>query len=366
MQETAPEQIPNLFSMPDTEIVYKPKWYKKYAWFIGACLLAFFGGLFIINSYLARTAIIHHIKNGINYTIISLNLSGWDIAYDEIDFNASYPADLFTVKNLKIYDSKNNATFFVEFPLIEVNTRFFNAQKFDISFPQGIVITKYDGKHFISANEYEFSIEMTEKFQFSNLTFQSNNVKITDFADIGTFTFASRIIAPQQINDSAPFLKIFAEAENISLNGLLDYPLSQNIDRIYLDSDMLGKFSFEDNFAHGFNIWQSQGGEFEINDFTINWRPLLLVGKGNLYFNDHFRPILNLNTSSKALINLLDDLEQKNWLDSKGVFVAKILLNNKAYKADPDDEYLTVTSPIAIQEDALLVEKISVKKWKNN
>ena len=89
----------------------------------------------------------------------------------------------------------------------------------------------------------------------------------------------------------------------------------------------LQKINFTNNLRSDLREWLSKDGHWEIKDFNLSWSPLLLVGKGNLYLNENFKPILQLNTTSKALSVLIDDLEHKNWLDSKGVFVAKILLS---------------------------------------
>ena len=51
----------------------------------------------------------------------------------------------------------------------------------------------------------------------------------------------------------------------------------------------------------------------------------------------------------------------KGWLESKGVFVAKILLNSKAFKMNRDDKFMTVTTPIDYKDGKLMIENIVVK-----
>lgn len=365
MAEPISEQIPHLFSLQEATTEPEPKWYQKYMWLIGVGILTFVGGLVIINSYLQRRAVINQIKNSINYTIKSLNQSGWDAAYDEVAFRPVYPGDLVRFKNLTFYRPDNADEFSIKMPELIISSGFINAQTFDVRFPQGMVISSLGQEHKVSFENYDFSAEASEGQLLNNIIWQAENIKISGWADIAKISLASRIIAPQQINDQSPFFKIYLEAENIKLNGLLDYPLSQNIDRVYLESDVIGQIKAEDNFMQALNSWLARGGNIEIRNMTLNWLPLIMVAKGNLYFNDNLKPIVRLNTSSKALLELLDELDNKKWLDSKGIFVAKILLGSKAYKAAPEDKYLTVTSPITIQEDALLIEKIAVKKWKN-
>lgn len=54
---------------------------------------------------------------------------------------------------------------------------------------------------------------------------------------------------------------------------------------------------------------------------------------------------------------------QDNFLERKGVFVAKILLNNKSFKLNPDDKYYTVTTPININSNQILIENIPLKTF---
>ena len=57
------------------------------------------------------------------------------------------------------------------------------------------------------------------------------------------------------------------------------------------------------------------------------------------------------------------DMLQDNFLERKGVFVAKILLNNKAFKLNPEDKYYTVTTEININSNQILIENIPLKTF---
>lgn len=332
---------------------------KAYIWPVVAFMAALLLSVIVINNYLQRRALINHIKTEMHYVLESLNNAGWDLAYEKIDFNSLYPFSLVNLKNVKIYSiTQNNAW---EINELTLNSSFFNAQKVSINLGQEQNLTVNATKHKINLGDYQFSVEMPTQGNLNNLTLQLHNITISDWADIGEINFAARIIAPQLINERSPSLRSYLEIRQVKLNGLLNYPLGQNIERIYLNTAVLGQIKGGENFQQALRGWLDKDGHIEIKDFNLNWPPFLLVGKGSLYFNENFKPILQLNTSSKALFELIDDLESKGWLDSKGTFVAKILLSNKAYKADAEDKYLTVTTPIAIRDDALLVEKIVLK-----
>lgn len=354
---TEEDQNSLLISDSDTE---KFRYRKKYLWLGLSFLAALIITLAVINNYLHRRAVINHFKQEMNYAIKSLNQFGWDIAYDNIDFSALYPSKLIALENFKLYSRTQNRALAVE--KLYLTGGFFTPGELKIS-SEGAVKLVFDGViHKIDFGYNDIAIDLKNGESPNNLTFRIQNVSISDWAEINEINLAARLIAPQRINEQAPFIKAHLDIRNVKLNGLLNYPLGQNISRIYAGAEVIGQIKTDADFRQAVHEWLSNSGYVAIKDFTLNWAPLLMVGKGELSFNEKLQPVLQLNTSSKALLELIDDLEKKNWLDSKGTFVAKILLNNKAYKASDSDRYLTVTTPIGIRDDALLVEKIAVKK----
>ena len=317
--------------------------------------------LLVINSFLQRKAVINRMKNEINYTIKILNDMGWDLAYEHISFSILYPKKLVYIKAPKFYNVKCGFSF--ETDEISLNSGLFSSGKIGIDLGENQKLVLNGKSHNVNAEFLDLTVELLPDNIINNFVAQISNLKIADIADIEEGNFAARLVAPQHINAKAPFFKGYFDVKNIKLNGLLDYPLGQNIERIFANIEIIGRVNRKESLQETMHSWLANDGFIDIKDFNISWMPLRLVGKGSLYFNEKYKPILQMNTSSKALLNLIDELEEKRWLDSKGVFVAKILLNNKAYKADNDDKYLTLTTPISIQDDALLIEKIVVKKF---
>lgn len=365
MFEKIKNRLANLFLTLEIAEKYALLQNFKNLWTRGAFLISFICVLLATNNYLQRRAAIDAFKNNFDYLLSSINESGWDIAYDKVEFGHLYPSSLAKFKNFKLYKLIDNPYKEIGWSEISIDSGFFNPSQLSINLSPSGKLNYAGTQHKITLGNYDIEVEVIGNGSFNNLTADIKDLKISDWADIGSINYAARIIAPQQINDQSPFFKNYLEINNIKLNGMLDYPLSQNISRVYLEADIIGQIKKADTIKIALNEWLAKDGKIEIKDFTINWLPLILVGKGDLYFDDNLNPIVRMNTSSKALLNLLDQLDQKNWLDSKGVFVAKILLSNKAYKANLQDEFLTVTTPMAIQEDALLVQKIPIKKWKN-
>ena len=117
------------------------------------------------------------------------------------------------------------------------------------------------------------------------------------------------------------------------------------------------------NYKTALDCWLAQDGYIDVKKLMVNWSPLSLIGEGELNFNENYIPKIKLSTSSKGLFELIENLEQKKWLDSKGVFVAKILLENKAFKIKDSDKHLSVVTPISYNDNILTVEKISIKKF---
>ena len=139
--------------------------------------------------------------------------------------------------------------------------------------------------------------------------------------------------------------------------------MSDKIDMIFAETDVMGKVHGNTSYRSAIYEWLEAGGYINMKYVSLNWKPLALVGRGSLYFNEKLEPNLHLDTSSKGLAESMDSMLQYQWLDGKGVFVSKILLGNKAFKLSPKDKYLTVIAPIDYKDSKLLIENITVAKF---
>ncbi len=68
----------------------------------------------------------------------------------------------------------------------------------------------------------------------------------------------------------------------------------------------------------------------------INWKPLVMVAKGELYFDEHLSPDLSLNTSSLALTEILDKFNQYSWLEDKGRVCCQDFTQQQIFQEEPD------------------------------
>ena len=343
---------------PDETAKSSPSFWK---WGVSAFVVMFLFTLLFTNAFYQRKFLISEIQKQMVYSIQSLNRFGWDLAYNEISFNAFPLLSLGEIKQVKLYNRYAHTSWNCE--KISFDNSILDTQKLQIELEGKQFLSLNGNVHNLSMKKPEFFIEADDDGKIKDFSFTLHNFSIAGLADVEKIVFLGSRVYGQYGNWDAPYFKSLIEISNIKLNGLLDYPLTQTIHKIYVNSTIIGKIDFKENIQTSLHDWSAKNGHIEIDDFNVNWSPLLLVGKGDLYLNENFTPILQLNTTSKALDVLIDDLEKLHWLDSKGVFVAKILLSRKSYKSEEDDEHLTVTTPIAIRDDALLVEKISVKKF---
>ena len=224
---------------------------------------------------------------------------------------------------------------------------------------------KFDDKiRDINSDSVKMFLSLGKKYKFQSVELYFNEVNIKDFAKIKKATLISRLTENKGTNSILPMtMESHLEINNVTLNGLLNYPLTSNIRRIYMNLNLWGELSDKEGILIGAENWLKSGGFIDVSSVMISWDPLLLVGRGDVQFNEKFEPKISLHTSSKALLNFLNDLQEKKYLERKGVFVANILLGAKAFKAKNDDEYLTLTTPITYRDNKLAVENITVKNF---
>ncbi len=340
----------------------------KFRDFTGECkfgilafILAFVLAFGFISLNLQRRFMLNQIKQFVLILEHNLHTAGYDLAYEDLNFSSLYPYALASAQNFQIY--KKDAADFISWKIdqIKINSGFFSPKKitFDFSAPQKLQI---------KAKEYSIvpgNSAMDLNFDANGLNsiiLEAENIYIKDFAEIKDFSFGARKTMPQAIYESSPFFDGHLRIHHVKLNGLLDYPLGQDIKNIALDTVLSGVIPYRQDFADSLDQWLKVGGHIDIRRFLINWHPLLLIARGELLFNEKFAPNLRLTASARGLLELLTQLQDKKLIDGKGAFVAKILLENKAFTIDDNDKHLSVVTPIDWRDDTLSVEKITILK----
>ncbi len=331
-------------------------------WFIGSIILCFllcFGFILII---FGRYNAIVQIRNEISRLHTSLEHSAVDIAYDNISFNIWWPMPLMTVENLKIY-SRFEPVREWNIKELNVNTHFFDFHNLDIQLSSEQNVVVGNNQYNINMPAQTMNVSYCIQSGIKEITLGIENLQISGIGKIANLKFGAQRMAPQRVNQDTPLLETHLMINNINFDADLDIPLSHHIEKIYINANMIGDIKSAETYRESVYGWLADGGKFEIENSTFEWEPLIMVSRGDLYFNEQLKPRLHLSASSRALIPVMDTLEEKGILERKGVFVTRILLRNKAFKMSENDEYDTVLTPIDYKDNKLSVENIPVANF---
>lgn len=326
-------------------------------------ILFFFLSYTIVLIFLVRGYTVNILKNEYIKLQTSLNDMGWDVAYEDLSFNKLWPFDLVKAKDLKIYKLSDGIATGINISKLTLNPSLYNGSKINIEISPDLSISKKGKTLNIEIQKQHISAKYTEAEGLREILLELQGINIKDYAEIEEIQFGAQRMAPQSINLQAPFFENHLVVNNVVFASNQDLILTDTIEKIYLNANIIGQIKSSDSYKDSIYDWLALDGYFDIKTFVINWKPLLLVGKGSLYFNEKLEPNLRLSTSSKAMITTLDILEKKELLDRKGVFVTRILLANKAFTLSPLDEHDTVVTPIHYKDKKLSVENITVKTF---
>ena len=331
---------------------------------LGLCsfLFSFVVMITFIDATLSRNAAIRNIKSEIAQLISDLNEVDLDIAYNKISFNNIFIYPLIEIENLQLYNLKGQNLWQIKIPEINGRPGLFNIKKLKLRAGNQVEIKLNENTYNLQLGSAKSLIELQANGSLKELQTYLQDINIKDIAKIKDITFISRKLNhTNAARILTPTLESHFDARQITFNGLINYPLASEIQRIYAKFNLMGSLDNGETLLLAAENWLHSGGFIEIPSVMINWQPLLLVGHGDMTFDEKFSPKLQLQTSSKAMINLLEDMQAKSYLERKGVFVANILLGAKAFKLHDDDKYLTVATPVTYRDNKLAIENITIK-----
>lgn len=318
------------------------------------------GGIYITAS---RNLAIKHIKKNISQSISYLNEFGLDIAYDNIEFNSMMFYPLVKIENLKLYSVTTLNDWAIKFKTVKAYPNLLGTKRIRFTSTEGGTFTFNEFSSDMTSDETFLDI-ITKGSNFDELMLHAEDINIKDFAKIEKAVF---LLKSEEITEVASFTtpsySSLFEVNNVKINGLIDYPLSSNIKLIYAKSNIMGKLIPDDLAYTTLENWVLHGGFIDVPNVILQWEPLTLVGRGNINFNESFSPRISFNTSSKGLLTLLNDLQKREVLDSSNVFIANIMLKNKAYKINNDDKELTISTPIGYADNVLTIENLPIKEF---
>ena len=121
---------------------------------------------------------------------------------------------------------------------------------------------------------------------------------------------------------------------------------------------VFGEFKQAQTYRQSLLQWNNNDGRVDVNRLILNWKPLVFVGKGNLIFDKNLKPEMRLVTTSKGLIETMDNMEKAGIFDGKSVLVAKILLSSKMTNLQPEEDPAAIISTFSILPHQLNIENI--------
>lgn len=338
--------------------------FHRFVLIIGSGIVAFMLSLTFIWLMLERSLAISTIKEEILKIESSLLAAGYDIAYDNLSFSQFSPWQIMRIDNFRIYSLDANNYTQWQCDEFAVSTDVFNTKKIRFHFSQNQSFQKGTKKWNIQVPESSIEMIISKQNQIQNFDIQIANLNIEKRANISSLKFAMQRGNGNQVNDKSPFMETHLEIKDIHIDDYTAWPMNKHIEHIYLNANVIGKIEEQEILSESLYKWVEEEGFIDIHKLIINWKPLMMVAKGDLFFNEELSPNITLNTSSMALTDTLEKMNQNGWLDDKGVFVAKILLNNKSFKKNQSDKYFTVTTPIKLNKEEVLVENIPVWEQK--
>ena len=286
--------------------------------------------------------------------------AGYDIAYEHLSFSLFSPWQILRIQNFKIYSLDTNNYKEWQFDEVAVSSDIFNTKNIRFHFSKKQTLQVGSRKWDVEIPQCLAEMTIAKQNFIQDFHLQAADIKINNLADISEFRFALQRANGHLVNENSPFMETLLEIKDAHIDDYTAWPMNKHIDHIFLNANIIGEIEEQPIFSESLYSWIENNGFIDIQKLIINWKPLVMVAKGDLFFNEQLEPDITLNTSSMALADTLEEMNQNSWLDDKGVFVVKILLNNKSFKKNQSDQYFTVTTPIKVNNQQILVENIPV------
>ncbi len=313
-------------------------------------LLAFAGGfvllLIIIASIIWRLNCVNELKKEFLRFEKSLLKAGYELGYEDLDCSFF---GLFSVKNFEII----SPDFSWKVPEITAGS-FWGRLKFNLSDEQ--FLNYHQEAYNLAFSDFSISFGQDDaEIYFKSLNFGG-------LFESGPFELSLNEEKKDDNKDLPISFKGEVEISDIKILPEFETNLPRQIEKISLNYNVIGRLEYNEIYRASLMKWLNLGGFIEVEKLILNWQPLSMVARGELFFNENMKPSLHLQTSSKGLLSFVDKACESGTFESKGCFVVKILLNNKSFKLNEDDEHLTLTTPINLNNNTFSIENIALIK----
>lgn len=308
------------------------------------------GGIFI---KLNRNYAVEVLKAQFSVLENSLLSAGYDFAYDNVEFYTLSPWQIMRIKNFRIYSL--DAGHFNEWSVAElnINAGILRPNKVVVYLGENQSVTWRQRVWPLTVPDFKIFVDI-KRDQLRRIAFKLQNISVENLLTIEQFDFTAR-------SAGFPFMALRADIRGMLFDDILGWPLNKTIDHFYVNAFINGEIDRSAVMGEAVYDWIDRGGSIAVQKMILNWKPLIMVGNGDLTFDENLNASLHLNTASLALSETLDKLNENGYLLNKGVFVAKLLLDKKAVMQDAKDKYKTVVTPVKIDKDGVRVENIRIR-----
>lgn len=308
-----------------------------------------------------RGIAVKKIRAQLPIVISSLNELGIDLAYNKIKFNPVAFFPLVKFENPQLYSLTEDDFWSLQFNNIKGYSDIFGSPKLQFKFSSHGQIVLTNSLYDFVTNKVALEIRGGDN---QGIALRFGDVNIKNLAMIKNASFViSSLKSSDVLGKGIPTYKSQLTIRDVKINGMVNYPLSSHIDRIMAQSDIIGKFNYHDDFLTSVETWVKDGGFIDVPKLIVQWKPLTLVGRGQININENLQSAITFNTSSKGLLKLIKSLQEISWITNSNVYVANIILSNKAFRLNPEDEELTISTPISYTDGRISIENLVVKDF---
>ena len=159
----------------------------------------------------------------------------------------------------------------------------------------------------------------------------------------------------QAAEPNAEGQQIALRVNNMTIEGLEDFPLGQKIDELALSSVLHGTIAKLPS-AETLGDWRDAGGFLEIQALDVRWGHGILKGGGALALDDHMRPLGKLDTRISGYGKILEALASTGQVDADAARTIGFGLNLLAKDGEDGSRYIAL--PLTAQEGGMYLGPI--------
>lgn len=316
----------------------------------------------VLWAVLARSYAVDIIKKEFRQIIAEMNAVGYDIAYDRIKFSSTSPFKIMEIENFMFYKMSGENRFEYKIPNLVLNADIFNYKHLSLTLSEKQTV-RFDGKQHLFSFEAPKIMLTFDDSGFDSFYCELKDAYVNDVFKIEKVNAAVKKSFKENATQAS--FDTYLELANIELPEENHWSMAQRIEEFYVNAEAV---QGENAKGYFFSLrkWLNEGGKIEVKKMILNWKPLVLVSRGNVSFDNAENPTLKLITTSKALFETMDNLENAGVFDKKGVFVSKIILSNKAQKNSDNEPFYTVITPMTLSGKEMTIEGIPMLTFSGN